>query len=305
MSLESAREEAGLLNWKRSNDKLDPRVASKAGKATLAFVVDRWMHAHVSTLKPATQKGYKSYAKAITREWGNIRWRDLRLEDLLVTRATYGGTPVMFNRMMSVLKAAWNWAQLAGIVDAGLANPAALVKNWRENPRERYLDDEELSRLFKEIDTLENRVAADAIMLILLTGARRGEVENLQWEEIDWDEGVARLSDSKTGSGRVLFLSPEALSILASRRPTYGRQSGACFDLTTLRYWWDKASSRANLRGVRLHDLRHTFASQGMKKGVPIEVISKLLGHSDLRSTQRYAHLGNEQLHDAVVTINE
>jgi integrase len=305
MSLQDARDEAGLLNWKYGDKKLDPRVQAKAGKATLSYILDRWRTQHVTTLKPSTQKGYAGYIRSLNKHLGTRLWRTLRVEDLLEVREQYAKSPVMFNRMMAVLNAAWLWAQGINLVDPAVASPAALVKRHPEAPRERFLDDDELHRLFEELSRLENTAAADAIMLIILTGARRSEVEDLRWENIDWKNSTASLDDSKTGHGRVLFFNVDAMEILERLRPTYGRSQGPVWQTLSLRYWWDVVRDRAELGRTRLHDLRHTFASRGLQEGVSLEVIGKLLGHTNVRTTQRYAHLANQQLQSAVDDIGK
>jgi integrase len=197
---------------------------------------------------------------------------------LQILKYGYLERPYMFNRMMAVLKAAWAWGQEAGMIDSQVACPANTVQLYEEKKRDRYLDSAELERLLDEVSKLERKDAANAIYLLIFTGARRSEILDLRWEEIDWEGSVAVLRDSKTGPGKAVYLNADAIQLLEWMRPTYGS-------------------------GVRLHDLRHTFASVGLKSGLSLEEISKLLGHSDLRVTQRYAHMNNKQLLKAVDTV--
>lgn len=304
MSLQDARDEAGLLNWRLGNDKLDPRLMAKRGNITIGHLMQRWWKGHVRGLKPKTQEGYKSYVKALTDRYGRVRWRAIRAEDLQMLKYGYLERPYMFNRMMAVLKAAWAWGQEVGMIDSQVACPANTVQLYEEKKRDRYLDSAELERLLDEVSKLERKDAANAIYLLIFTGARRSEILDLRWEEIDWEGSVAVLRDSKTGPGKAVYLNADAIQLLEWMRPTYGRSEGPVFPgLTTLSYWWKKAAKRAGLSGVRLHDLRHTFASVGLKSGLSLEEISKLLGHSDLRVTQRYAHMNNKQLLKAVDTV--
>jgi integrase len=142
-----------------------------------------------------------------------------------------------------------------------------------------------------------------AIRLLILTGARLGEILGLHWEGIDWQRGLAQLSDSKTGE-KTLYLSPEALEILQNlprqeNNPYVlpGRHHGK--PLMNPHKPWVWLCRQAKLEGVRLHDLRHTYASMGAALGLSLPILGKLLGHQQAATTQRYAHLAPDPVHEA------
>jgi integrase len=295
LSLQDARDEAAMLNYRVNNKQIDPRLTARSRRASLGYILDRWLKAKGKTVKPSTLKGYKSYVNGLKAAWGDWLPKQLFPMDVEKLRWDYGDKPYQFNRMMAVLKIAWKWGQENAFIDSQQQCPTSSKDLYQERPRERFLTNKELSRLFQELFELENVDASNAIWLILMTGARRSEIEDLEWEWVDWENSIIRLPDSKTGHGRTLYLSFEVVDRLRQMRPSYAK--GPVFPgLTTLDYWWRVLVGRAAIPDVRIHDLRHTFASMGLRSGVSLEEISKLLGHKDLRTTQRYAHLANDQM---------
>jgi len=240
--------------------------------------------------------------------------------------------PILANRAIAALSACYGWAGEQGIVPRG-TNPAAGIKRFREQGRERYLSTEEWERLgvaireaetvghpwvvdeikptFKHLPGIENRrtkisphVAA-AFRLLILTGARLREILHLQWENVDFDHGLLRLGDSKTGP-KVIVLSAWALAVL-KEVPKMGRYVIAGDNLkkprSDLKRPWEAVRLRAGLQNVRIHDLRHSFASVGAGSGLGLPIIGKLLGHAQLSTTERYAHLDSDPLRRAADKI--
>lgn len=189
-------------------------------------------------------------------------------------------------------------------------NPVRGVKRFAERKCERFLSPVEMARMGKALSELAgegvNSVAINVLRLLALTGCRRSEVTGLQWSWVDWDRACIRFPDSKTGA-KVVPLGAAALGLLTELQedggtfvfPGGGR--GGC----TTAVWkvWDKARQRAKLPGVRIHDLRHSFASVGASGGDSLVVIGALLGHRDTATTARYAHLANDPLKAAADRI--
>jgi integrase len=174
--------------------------------------------------------------------------------------------------------------------------------------RERFLRAEETHCLLKALDTDVNQTAAQSIKLLLLTGARRNEITRAKWEYINWQKKTLLVPCSKSGRPRLIQLNSAALELLRS----LPRQPGNAFIFpssvtgrpsASLHFPWTRIRKRAGLTGFRLHDLRHSFASFLVNKGVSIYVVQGLLGHANVRATQRYAHLANETLSDAAELI--
>ena len=234
-------------------------------------------------------------------------------------RAIVTGGMGVASRALSVLSAMMNFGQGRGIVTG---NPTKGVEPFRGRKKERFLTDTEVAILGQaliemECDGLLPWVASAAIKLLLLTGARRGEILALRWEEVDLDRGCLRLKDSKTGA-KVIRLATAALSLLR----TLPRSSGWVLPAAKgsghyvgLPKHWDAVRARANaiavsraeregrslkgvpsFDGVRLHDLRHSFASFAVQSGGPLFLVGKVLGHKQARTTERYAHTSDEPL---------
>jgi integrase len=193
-------------------------------------------------------------------------------------------------------------------------NPVRGVQRFADRKMERFLAPDELARLGTALDAMEadglNGVAINLLRLLALTGCRRSELRTLRWEWVDFKWSCLRLPDSKTGA-KVVLLGAAAMSLLASLQadrkdnpqvfPGTGREG------CTTAEWkiWQEARNRARLPGVRIHDLRHSFASVGAGAGNSLLIIGALLGHKDPSTTARYAHLANRPLLDVADRIAE
>ena len=206
-----------------------------------------------------------------------------------------------FDALRAMLAAARQWGDLAEHVPDACAN---IVRNPRR-PVARFLDHAELERLGSVLDNHEAdhpcRVAA--IRLLMLTGARLSEVLDLKWNEIGElceDGASARLGDSKTGP-RTVWLGPEAAELLRELPRPNGRDRVFPEDLTSQRLYtfWCRIREEARLPGLRIHDCRHTWASQGVINGVGLTTVGRMLGHRDRETTAIYAHLDDTALRDA------
>lgn len=228
------------------------------------------------------------------------------------------GGPGIANRCLSLiskmlnLAERWEWRDLN-------SNPTRHVTRFKEKGRERYLSSAELTRLGavlaeSENDARENRYAIAAIKLLLLTGARLTEILTLRWDYIDVETGVARLPDSKTGY-KHLYLNDAVLGALAQVPRTQDNPYVICgalpgSRLVNLQKIWTRIRARAGIDDVRLHDLRHSFASAAAASGLSLPLIGKLLGHARPETTARYAHLAddpvklaNNQVGDAISAL--
>ena len=180
------------------------------------------------------------------------------------------------------------------------SNPCRHVRKYRERKRERYLSESEFARLGEALSETEREgtvmpSAITAIRLLILTGARLSEVLTLRWDYIDWDQSYIRLPESKTGA-KLIYLNPPAMEILrntprADANPYLipGKKPGC--HLINLQKPWRHVMRRADLDDVRIHDLRHSYASFGATNGLSLHMIGKLLGHTQAATTARYAHV--------------
>ena len=199
-------------------------------------------------------------------------------------------TPVAANRALSYLSKALNLAVRRGDIQA---NPASGVRRFREKPADLYLSKAELCRLAPE---LGSDTPSRVLRMLLLTGLRSSEVRGLRWCDISPDGLEAELVDTKTGA-RTVALSTAAGACMGPRGDGYvfpGRDGGR---MNSGEIWraWRRVRAAAGLDGVRIHDLRHTFAALQVQAGTHVEVIRSLMGHASITTTQRYMHSGREQ----------
>jgi hypothetical protein len=203
------------------------------------------------------------------------------------------------------------WAEKRGLRPDG-SNPCRHVEKYREGRRERFLSQAELGRLGDALREAEQSCSpwvVAAIRLLALTGARRNEILTLQWDHVSEEHGCLMLPDSKTGR-KAIRLSPPALALLQSIPRLEGNPYVICGEragrhLVNLEKPWRRIRATAGLNDVRLHDLRHSFASVAASGGQSLVVIGKLLGHSQPATTARYAHLADDPVRAASDAIGE
>ncbi len=222
-------------------------------------------------------------------------------------------TPIMANRVVDTLSRIYNAAGERGLIPED-HNPCRLVVKYRERARERFLTGEEFRRLGRVLAESQTRKgvsvhAAAAIRLLLLTGCRKGEILNLRWDEVDLEANELRLPDTKTGP-RTISLSPEAAGVLAAvphvpDNPFVipGKVKGR--PMRNLNDPWDIVCERAGLTDMRIHDCRHSYASRALALGESLPMIGKLLGHTQVETTARYAHLARDSVHEAAVRVSD
>jgi integrase len=213
------------------------------------------------------------------------------------------------NRVLVLIRFMFNLAHKWKVPGPNL-NPAIGLKTAADVCRERYLSTDEAQRLLLALDEDENQCAARAIKVLLLTGARRNEITHAKWEYVNWDQRTLFVPRSKSGRSRLIRLNSSALEVLRSTprlgdnpyifpSPLTGKPSAS------LHFPWSRIRKRCRLQDVRLHDLRHSFASFLVNEGVSLYVVQGLLGHTQVRATQRYAHLADETLSEAAEVVGK
>ncbi|HAD84861.1 MAG TPA: integrase [Brevundimonas sp.] len=192
-------------------------------------------------------------------------------------------------------------------------NPTRGVKRYKDNRRNRFLSPAELARLGEVLAEIEDHGGdprhINIIRLLALTGARKNEIVKLKWSEIDRATGVLRLEDSKTGA-KVIRLGSAALKLiegLLSNGSIYvfPDRKNPQRPIANLDWAWVRIRKRAGMEDLRIHDLRHSFASAGLAGGEGLYLIGKLLGHSHVSTTSRYAHLADDPVRAAADRISE
>lgn len=238
---------------------------------------------------------------------------------MAVRKAQKGGAVVrggkgVANRCLALLSTMFNLAELWGL-RTKQTNPVSGVKKFKEQSKERFLSDEEVQRVWAVLDELESKgengmqYPVALFRLLMLTGARLNEIRSLQWSMVNLAEKRLDLPDSKTGK-KVIHLPDRAVEVLQSLPRVSGNPyvivggvTGA--PLVNAQKPWRRVRNQANLPDVRIHDLRHSFASMAVRNGVDLYTLGKTLGHKNPSTTQRYAHLSDEHMKKAAAKMDD
>ncbi|MBF0419613.1 MAG: tyrosine-type recombinase/integrase [Magnetococcales bacterium] len=320
---EARREATGLLGRvARGEDPSEERQNAKA-VPTMAEAVERFLEEHVASKnKPRTYSEYKRLAdKIIIPRLGRLRVDAVLRSHIAKLHQEMKETIYQANKTVAVLSAMFNWLEQVGL-RPDRSNPCIHIQDYPEAKRECLLSEFDIARLGQAITDAEKdgraslHVAA-AIRLLILTGCRLNEILSLRWDEVDLDGRALRLADaknikvtSKVGIKKVVPLNPPAMEILA-RLPhvegnphvIVGKVEGHA--MVNINKAWRSIKAKAELPNLRIHDLRHAFASVGAAMGMSLPVIGKLLGHTQPQTTARYAHLSIDPLQKATDMIGE
>ena len=295
----------------RSNPEPEERpAAAQPVPSFRGFIAGPWKEAHFDGYKPSTRKtAQHELAGQLLPAFG-ARALD-RITEAAIRRwfERYSQTaPGGANHVLGRLRQILNFAIACGHIET---NPAASIAFNRRPQLTRFLSREEIGRLHAALDRCVNgasgRQQADIIRLLLLTGCRRSEITGLARSEVQNDRLV--LGDSKTGP-RTVPLGSQARAVL-DRQP----RTGSPFVFPSPRDparprhpdlpLWDRVRREAGIEDCRLHDLRHTMASHAVMNGVPVPVVSRLLGHSNVQMTLRYAHLADRDIEAAAERVGK
>ena len=276
----------------------------KAPELTVAALAERYMEAHVAVNCNAntTRLARGTLDNHILPALGDMAVSEVGTAEVEALHYSLRATPRAANAMLKVLSKMYSLSEAWGLAPPG-GNPCRHVIRYREGKRERFLTPDEYRRVGRALRGLEaegrrEARAAAALRLVMLTGCRGGEVVTLRWDDIDRRAGEIRIRDGKTGA-RMVPLTPEAAAVLARVRRVKGSPwvfPGRPPDRAMRGLWtfWQRVRERAGVEDVRVHDLRHSFASCALAVGESLSMIGRLLGHTDIASTARYAHLARD-----------
>lgn len=257
--------------------------------------------------KPSTAKRSASCLKLqLIPYFGDMTVDAIRRTDIARFRDSLSDRPVVFNRAIPVLSVMLQYAEQLGYRRA-YSNPCRGTPRYKIRLIERYLSSIEYRRLASALDKYQNHYPKQVaiIWLLMFTGARLGEIQSLRWEYVKPPRLM--LPDSKTGA-KIIYLNKQAQSILHALPKK--RNSGLIFPSrikpakpVSISIAWDKIRHHAAIPDVRLHDLRHSFASVAIRDGISLLIIGKLLGHALPETTARYAHLADETIQDSALRV--
>ncbi len=312
ITLEHARQKARQIRSQTTMG-LDPRaeVEKHRNMPTFKqFVEDKYIP-YIQVHKRSWEQDKKMLENRILPLWGNKKITEITREDVQEFQANFiraGHKPSSVNRYMALVKYIFNLAEKWEVIDKSPAGNVSRVQD--NNHKERYLSSEETERLLNELKNCKTQVVPDIIEFLVLTGARKSEVVGLKWGELDLKKGVWTIPPerNKAKNRKIIPLSQGALRVLERRQ---GNNSEYVFPSPKtgepyryLHNTWDRIRTRAGIPDVRIHDLRHNFASLLINSGRSLYEVQKLLGHADISTTQRYAHLTQDTLRDATEIVS-
>jgi len=274
------------------------------------FIGEQYMP-YVQTRKRSWQTDECVLRNHLLPRFGAMRLNRIARADIIRMQSegkATGYAPGTLNRWLVLTRFAFNCAIRWQVLPPD-SNPAKGVDPFEDNgARERYLAEDEVCRLFEEIERNRNTQVGQVVKLLLLTGARKREVLDARWECIDLERRILTVPLSKSGKPRYILLSDAAIDLLKGlpRRddiPWVFFNPKTRKPPTSIFYAWNTIRKRVGLPEVRMHDLRHSFASFLVNQGRSLYEVQRLLGHADAKTTMRYAHLSPQALIDAANVV--
>lgn len=315
LSVDSARDQARELYAQRAKggDPAMDRQRARAAK-TVRELITYYLGEH-ATLKGNRDVTLVEYRRALSKhvlpKWGARKLDQVSRADISNLLHSLAATPVSANRLRAVLSGMFAVAVRLGWATV---NPCKGSTPYRERARQRFLKPEEQAIVVSYLALQPNQTAADVVRLLMLTGARRGEVLGAKWDMFDLKAGVWVKPSHHTKQGREQVLSlPKAANDLLLRRQfadsasaefVFPRRSDSALPLSGIKKFWLKLTSDLEMDGLRLHDLRHTSASILISAGHSVAEVGRVLGHTQSRTTERYTHLFDENQKRSAETLN-
>lgn len=310
MSLEDARSQARKIRTQTSMG-YDPLAEAKKLKSIPSlseFVHNKYLP-FAKVHKRSWETDKKLLETRILPLWGERIISEIHRDEVEELQATFirvGYKTSTVNRYLALVKYIFSLAERWEVIDK---SPAKGVSRLEENNhKERFLSQEETHRLLHELTVCQSRVVPDMIEFLILTGARKSEAGWARWSDVDFERAVWTIPLSKSGRARHVPLSEAALQVLRRRLNNHSEyifpNPKTGLPLKHFHNTWDRIRKRAGLPEVRIHDLRHNFASLLINSGRSLYEVQKLLGHADISTTQRYAHLAQDTLRDATELVS-
>ena len=294
---------------------LDPVPPPAPPEPTVADLAGRYMTAHVEVnCRPGTVRQYRTLLDLhILPELGALRLSEVNRSHASALHYRLRDNPNRANQVVGMVSRMFKLAMAWGMTPAR-PNPCRSVKRYRERECERFLTEEEYARLGRVLSEAEPEgglmaSAVAAVRLLLLTGCRRNEILRLRWDDVDRAAGELRIRESKIGPRRVPLTAP--VERVLARIPRVednpwviagGRRGEPLKDINS---YWHRLRERAGLKDLRLHDCRHSFASQALAIGEGLPTIARLLGHKTVMTTYRYAHLAEDSEKASVARVGD
>jgi len=308
ITLEQARGQATDFNGQIAKG-MNPQETRRAqqGEVSLAGLYEEFRTRHLLPYRrPLTIKEYDRQVRLYLARWHNRQLSSIRQRDVQALHGKIGKERGRYaaNRLLALVKVMYNKAKAWGLFAGD--NPAEGVVRFPERSRERFLQHDELQRFVTALDEETNTTARDCLMMLLLTGARRSNVQSMVWKDLDLDRAEWRIPDTKSGDPQTVTLTSRAVAILTQRQaeqehPTWvfpGKgESGHIVELKSV---WARLLKRAGIEDLRIHDLRRSAGSWMAITGASLPIIGKSLGHKTASATQVYSRLNQDPVRESM-----
>lgn len=307
LTIDEARKRARRLMG-QVLDGADPVGDRKKAKKAITFreLAEQYLQHHADVHKRSARDDRQRIRDYLLPAWG-ARKADAvgRSEVAAVLQRIGQEKPVVANRVRALVSKMFNWAEATGVMPEGTPNPARRIQSFKEVSRDRWLTVDEVTRLMREVESLENIHLKGFYWLSLLLGTRRGELLRARWQDVDLVRGVLRLPETKQGKVHTIPLSASARAIFdqlpreaANEFVFPGAKPGS--SLVEIRSSWDRIRRNAGVEDVRFHDLRRTLGSWMAQRGASLPLIGAVLGHSQPSTTQIYARFRDDSARGAL-----
>lgn len=314
VTADQARVEAHRLLAEMAGGK-NPGIEKAAAKKiiTVAELAERYLEQHAELKKKARSlvEDRRMLDSFILPALGRLKVNAIGRADVAKLHHSMRATPYQANRVLALVSKMMNLAEKWGLRPDG-SNPARHVERFKEAKRERFLSGDELASLGQALADAEQAGAVDyrhvaCIRLLLFTGMRLSEVLTMTWPMVDLNAGTIRLEDAKAGP-RTVYLNDGAAQVLANLPRLAGTDfvlpgDRAGRPLVNPQKGWAKIKAAAELDDLRLHDLRHSFASVAAASGMNLPLVGRLLGHKELATSLRYSHLAADPVKEAAQEV--
>ena len=309
MKVEEARKVARKWLLEASEGK-DPKEVDKTNVMLKDFFEVYLEHYANLKKKPSSIEEDKRLMRLhISPSFGKVCIKDITRAMITKHHQSMHATPHGANRMLALLSKMMNLAEKWEYRPLN-SNPCKHIDRYKEQGREVYLTMSQIEKIglaTNELEKTESPYIIAAIKMLLFTGRRTSEILTLRWEYLDFENSKMHLPETKTGA-KTFHLSSttkQLLFSLPSREGFVFKSVVSGKRVTIVRHIWKKICKLADIDNVRVHDLRHTYASLAIHQGFSLPIISKMLGHTDTRTTERYAHLHDDPVNQAVDKIDQ
>ena len=298
LSIENARKEAIKINaeFAKGNDPADTKREQRQ-EMTFAELFQEYLDRYAKTEKRTWEADVRNFEVHIAGTLGKKKLSSIKKSDIAALHSRIGKSHrIQANRCLALVSSVFGRAIKLGFWEK--LNPCLGIEKFTEHSRDRFLNGDELGRLFKALEIEQNQTATDYIIISLLTGARKSNVLSMRWSEIDFKEVTWKIPGTKTKNGDIqtIPLNEPALEVLASRRKETSSffvfpGSGRTGHFQEPKKAWARVCKAAGIEGAHIHDLRRTMGSWQAKTGASIPIIGKSLGHRSQKTTEVYARL--------------